>query len=301
LVIEVELLSAVSAALERLGFADFTIRVNHRELLTGLLRGAGVPAPLFGDALVAIDKLDKVGRDGVRAELEARGVAPGPATACLDLLEAGFPAGLRRHVQHDERGAYAIEQLETIAELAGATAAGGHLRVDPSLARGLSYYTGPIFEAAVPDLAGSLGGGGRYDNLIGSFLGRDIPACGFSLGLERIIVVMTERSMFPGNVARGALDAMVTIWSHDTRGDSLMLASELRHAGLRVDVYPEADKLGKQLKYASSRNVPFVAVVGDDERARGEVAVKDLRTGQQHAVARAEAAAFIQERLQREV
>ena len=121
--------------------------------------------------------------------------------------------------------------------------------IDPGLARGLSYYTGAIMEIAVPDLSGSLGGGGRYDNLIGMFLGRDIPACGFSLGLERIIVVMTERSMFPAGLQHGAVDVMVTVWSHTSRGESLTLASELRRGNLRVDVYPEADKLGKQFKY----------------------------------------------------
>jgi histidyl-tRNA synthetase len=152
-------------------------------------------------------------------------------------------------------------------------------------------------EIAVPDLAGSLGGGGRYDNLIGMFLGRDIPACGFSLGLERIIFVMTERNMFPPFVERGAVDVMVTIWNGQTRDQSLALACELRAARLRVDVYPEADKIGKQFKYASSRHVPFVAILGDDERARGEVSVKDLRTGEQQGVARSEAAAFIKARL----
>jgi histidyl-tRNA synthetase len=99
--------------------------------------------------------------------------------------------------------------------------------------------------------------------------------------------------MFPPTIERGAVDAMVTIWSHESRRDSLALASELRRTGLRVDVYPEADKLGKQFKYASSRNIPFVAIVGDDERARGEVAVKDLRSGEQQSVRRSEAAAFI--------
>jgi histidyl-tRNA synthetase len=169
--------------------------------------------------------------------------------------------------------------------------------VDPRLARGLSYYTGAIMEVAVPDLAGSLGGGGRYDNLIGMFLGRDIPACGFSLGLERMIVVMTERGMFPSSITRGGVDVMVTIWDHETRDHSLALAAELRRAGLRVDVYPEADRLGKQFKYASSRSVAFVAILGDDERARGEVAIKDLRSGAQTPVTRTEVAAFILERL----
>src|SRR5882757_9265569 len=104
--------------------------------------------------------------------------------------------------------------------------------------RGLSYYTGAIMEAAVPDLAGSLGGGGRYDNLVGMFLGRDVPACGFSLGLERIIVVMTERNMFPATVAGSAVDILVTVWNDEARADAVKLAAELRQGGLRVDVYP---------------------------------------------------------------
>ena len=158
------------------------------------------------------------------------------------------------------------------------TPAARPIRFDPSLARGLSYYTGAIMEVAVPDLAGSLGGGGRYDNLVGMFLGRDVPACGFSLGLERIIVVMTERKMFPDSDRAGAVDVMVTLWNDESRADALALAADLRRGGLRVEVYPEADKLGKQFKYASSRKVAFVAIVGDDERGRGEVTMKDLRS-----------------------
>jgi histidyl-tRNA synthetase len=152
-------------------------------------------------------------------------------------------------------------------------------------------------EVAVPDLAGSLGGGGRYDNLVGMFLGRDVPACGFSLGLERIIVVMSERKMFPASVEHGAVDVMVTLWNDDCRADALALAGDLRRAELRVEVYPEADKLGKQFKYASSRNIAFVAIVGDDERGRGEVTVKDLRSATQQSIPRADAANFISQML----
>jgi histidyl-tRNA synthetase len=297
ILVEVELLSAVSEVLERLGFKDFKVRLNHRELLTGLMTTAGVAPGLQADALVSVDKLDKIGRDGVEAELVGRGVTPAAAAACLDLFGAAFPGELAPRLTGDARTNYAVEQLKTILELSADTVAGPHLSVDPGLARGLSYYTGAIMEVTVPDLAGSLGGGGRYDNLIGMFLGRDIPACGFSLGLERIIVVMTERDMFPAEVARGAVDVMVTIWSHETRQQSMSLASTLRAAGLRVDLYPEADKLGKQVKYAASRNVPFVAILGDDERTRGEVSMKDLRTGEQQGVARSEAAAFVRARL----
>src|SRR4030095_5641588 len=162
---------------------------------------------------------------------------------CLGLFEADFPAGMRARLQGNEPATNAVDQLEPIARLAEGTAAFRHIRVDPSIARGLSYYTGAIMEIAVPDLAGSLCGGGRYDNLIGMFLGRDVPACGFSLGLERIIVVMTERNMFPAEVSRGAVDVVVTFLRDDLRADTLALAADLRRRGLRVEVYPEADKL----------------------------------------------------------
>jgi histidyl-tRNA synthetase len=179
--------------------------------------------------------------------------------------------------------------------LTRATSAAEHVKLQPSLARGLSYYTGSIFELKVPDLAGSLGGGGRYDNLIGMFLGQDVPACGISLGLERILVVMGERDMFPSSLVATAADVMVTIWNADRTADAIGLARELRADGLRVDVYPEPDKLGKQFKYASARGVRYVAIVGDDEAARGEVAVKNLASGGQVSLARTQVAAFLKQ------
>jgi histidyl-tRNA synthetase len=152
-------------------------------------------------------------------------------------------------------------------------------------------------EISVPDLAGSLGGGGRYDDLVGMFLGRSIPACGFSLGLERILVVMGERGMFPPEASRGAAEVMVALWNESTAADSLALARDLRAAGLRVDVYPEADKPGKQFKYAASRQYHVVALAGDDERRAGTVTVKNLNTGQQVTVPRAELVPTIREHL----
>jgi histidyl-tRNA synthetase len=305
-VVEADLLAAVSEVLTRLGFLDFTVRVNHRRALSALLECAGVPEPLHGEALVAIDKLDKIGVEGVEKELLARAVDAAAARACTDFFGGAKHAApgdesalerLRQFVAGHSIGQEAVGVLDEILRLSEDGPAAGHLRVDPSLARGLSYYTGAIMEIAVPDLAGSLGGGGRYDNLVGMFLGRDVPACGFSLGLERIIVVMTERQMFPASVAHSHADVMVTIWNKESFRDALALASDLRRAGLRVDLYPEADKLGKQFKYASSRNMPFVAIVGDDERANGSVSIKDLRSGAQETVARADAARFIATRV----
>jgi histidyl-tRNA synthetase len=311
-VVEAEQIAAVAEIFEKLEFLDFRILLNHRRILTGLLVVAGIQSSQHGTALVALDKRDKIGEQGVAAEFAERGIDPRSADTLFNMLREmytpGFdkPSGLVNADRFNSLGHYlgsteysvAVENLREIVRLVESTSAAGHVYVDPRLARGLSYYTGAIMEIAIPGLPGSLGGGGRYDNLIGMFLGRDIPACGFSLGLERILVVMDERRMFPPTIERGALDAMVTIWSHESRHDSLALASELRRTGLRVDVYPEADKLGKQFKYASSRNVPFVAIVGDDERARGDVAVKDLRSGEQKSVRRNEAAAFIKAALQ---
>jgi len=213
--------------------------------------------------------------------------APGRLATPQAAFNEDVMARLERLVGHARPEA--VAELRQILTLVTPAAAGRHVRLDPSLARGLSYYTGAIFEIAVPDLAGSLGGGGRYDNLIGMFLGGDVPACGISLGLERILVVMGEREMFPGGLGRAPAEVMVTIWNLDKVPDALSLAAELRSVGLRVEVYPEADKIGRQFKYASSRSIPVVTVVGDDEAAGGLVTIKDLDSGEQQRVPRAEA------------
>jgi histidyl-tRNA synthetase len=275
-VVETEMLAAVSEVLEKLGFDDFTIQLNHRQLLTATLNRAGVEPPLHTTALVALDKLDKIGVDGVLEEMVSRNVPYHVAQAVLDNVGSGefgsFP---------DQPGAAAAENLGEIMNLCESTAAAGHVKVAPFLARGLSYYTGAIMEVTVPDLAGSLGGGGRYDGLIGMFLGEDVPACGFSLGLERILVVMTERKMFPAEIEQASADVLLTLFDRSTVPEALKLAAELRAAGIRVEVYPEPDKLGKQMKYASSRKIRFAAILGGDEIARGEVTIKNLDTGEQ--------------------
>ena len=306
-VVEAELIGAVSEVLGRLGFGNYTIRLNHRKALRALMECAGVPEAIHADALVAVDKLDKIGPDGVAKELEARGVDASATKACLDFFtgasaEESEPSRmidrLRHFVQNHESGPAAVNELEAIVRLAEGGPAKGRLRIDPSLARGLSYYTGAIMEIAVPDLQGSMGGGGRYDDLVGMFLGRDVPAAGFSLGLERIIVVMTERGMFPAKVSRGPVDVMVTFLGDDLRPDALKLATELRSERLRVEVFPEGGrKLDRALKYASGRNVPVLVILGQDEHERGEVAVRDLQTRQQDGVPRTTAAAQIARRV----
>jgi histidyl-tRNA synthetase len=303
MVVEAELCTAVCDVLQRLGFSEFFVRLNHRGLLRGILDTAGVPAGLHDEALIALDKLDKIGRDGVVADLLARGIPDPAAQRLMDAFkDRGGISGAQNFnglvldwardlVKHHEEGERALAQLAEITSLCTGTSAREHVIIDSSLARGLSYYTGAIMEVAVADLAGSLGGGGRYDGLIGMFLGEDIPACGFSLGLERILVVMSERNMFPPRVQSAGADVLVTLFDADSIPHSLALASELRQSGLRVEVYPEADKLGKQFKYAAATGVPRVAVLGTDERERGVVTIKDMRSGGQSAIARGDLAA----------
>ena len=311
MVVEAELIAAASDALIALGFNDFTIRINHRQVLTGILDQAGVSPEKHGDALISLDKMDKTGAEGVARELNQRGIVDESAVKLMrffeglagaqhaaDLIDAGEVNSARAAYNADvlgrlvefigahEIGASGVDDLRQILQFAKASRADQRIKLDPTLARGLAYYTGAIIEINVADLAGSLGGGGRYDNLVGMFLGKDVPACGFSLGLERIIVVMSERDMFPPALVSSPADVMVTIWNEESMGESIALATELRSHGLRVDVYSEADKMGKQFKYASARGIPFVAIIGDDEKARGEVAIKDMRSGEQQSVKR---------------
>ena len=308
LMVEAEMCAAASDVLSRLGFRDFTIRLNHRALLAAMLRQAGIPESKHASVLVELDKLDKVGEGTVRtAVAELLGsVVPSDQIMALFLRLGALPADSSRNDKVlaemraflGESGSAPVNELASLLHLTASTPAAGRVRLDPSLARGLSYYTGAIMEIAVPDLAGSLGGGGRYDNLIGTFLGRDIPACGFSLGLERILFVMEERKMFPDAVAGRNADVMVTLWNDGSQTDALALATSLRSAGVRVEVYPEADKLGKQFKYASSRGIPLVTVVGDDEKAAGTVSVKDLRSGTQETVSKEALPEFVAKRLE---
>lgn len=300
--VDVEVASAAAEALRRLGFTDFRIRTNHRGVLAGMVEAAGIDASQERGVFVAIDKLDKVGRDGVLKELGERGVAADAVARIAPLLDP-LPGGndaelarLRTTLAASPRGLAALDDLVGMLRLAEGTPAAPHLSVDPSLARGLDYYTGPIFEVAVPDLAGSIGSGGRYDGLVGMFLGRPVPACGFSLGLERILVVMEERGMLPAD--RAAADVMVAQFDASLAAEALALARDLRAAGLRVDLHVDADKVGKQYKAADERGIACVALVGPAEAANGTVALKHLKSGERGEVPRAEAAAWIRARLQ---
>jgi histidyl-tRNA synthetase len=308
LMVEAEMCAAASDVLERLGFSEFSIRLNHRKLLTQMLGLSGLPEDRHGAALIVIDKLDKIGRENVIAELMGVTTANVNAARMLEmfLLEDVLSndeklVRLRRHFESSLVPPDALQELARILELSKHTSAGRHLRLDPSLARGLSYYTGTIMEISVPDLAGSLGGGGRYDNLIGTFLGSDVPACGFSLGLERILVVMQEKGMFPPSIENAGVDLLVVALEDGAQPAAFETAAAARLVkGLRVDLYPDvAKKLDKVFRYVDQRKAKFLAIIGGDEVAQGTVSVRDVATRTQETMPRAALAEFMATRVRK--
>jgi histidyl-tRNA synthetase len=299
LLCEVEVMSAIAEVLDGLGFTDYRLRLNHRGLLRGMIEASGIALSHEVDAITALDKLDKVGVDGVKQELATRGIGEAQAAALLEraLLaqkhgdNAALLAALGPALSGSEAGTAGVAALQQLLAWAEHAPCGRRIQVDPSLARGLSYYTGPIFEVAVADLAGSLGGGGRYDKLVGMFMGRDLPAVGFSLGLERILVVMAEREMFPA--LESAAQVMVFRIEEATTAETLQVLHAVRASGVAAELYPNVDKLGKQFQYAQARGAQVAAFVGGQERDAGTVALKHLGSQKQVSVPRAEVAAQV--------
>ena len=306
MLVEAELIAAASDVLTRLRFADFTIRLNHRQILTGLLNSAGVPSDKHDSALIALDKLGKIGLEGVKQELTKRGIGLTKLKAGTELstetsllaflleisslgraahtsanskigkqseVNASVLTLLAQFLGNDHIGVKELRSILTFVELTGSA---DRIRIDPSLARGLSYYTGAIMEIGVEGLAGSVAGGGRYDNLVGMFLGQDVPACGFSLGLERIIVVMTERNLFPPELIASPAELIVIPWDEDSVSDAFKLADEARRSNLRVLFQPETRKPTKQLFMATNRKIRFAVIVGPDERRSARFEIRDL-------------------------
>ena len=299
-VVEAEQIAAVSEILTTLGFDDFVVRINHRKLIAAWLSRIPVQADRHAEVLVTIDKVDKIGRDGVARELGTKGFTDAQIAGIsgwigmqhppqwLDSLDAQFPGA-------DDNG---VENLRQIVRLAVDTKAAGRLRIDPSLARGLGYYTGAILEINVKDLPGSMAGGGRYDNLIGGGPSAT-PACGVSLGLERILLVMQERGMFPPEVEQASIDVVVAALDEGALPAAMATATELRRSGaLRVDLYPDvAKKMDRIFKYVDQRRARFIAVIGSDEVGAGTVTLRNVATKAKETMPRAEAASFIQRAL----
>ncbi|MCE2853288.1 MAG: histidine--tRNA ligase [Roseiflexaceae bacterium] len=286
-VADAEIIAVLTDALSALGFDNFVTLLSHRQILGGIARVSGLDEAAAGSVYRAIDKLDKIGADGVRSELMNSGVSAAACDRILHLVSLNGDSesvlnALATALVGDERAQAAIVNLREI--IAAASAMGvpsNRYAVAPRLARGLSYYTGMVCEAVVesPPM-GSLLGGGRYDDLIGLFAEKSLPTVGIAFGLDRLHDVMEELGMGP----QGAMaDVFVTVFNSDCMAGNLAIAHQLRAAGLKVEVaLDSAERLGKQLQTADRRGIALAVVQGPDEQAAGEVVVRDLKSGTQH-------------------
>lgn len=296
---DAEIISLLVTALGRLGFADFTVHINNRKILTGIGVYAGVPDAQLGDLYRSIDKLDKIGLEGVRRELVESGIADDAIGRMMDLLQwrEGGLATLSR-VREPLRGIAiaqeGITELEQLADYLGAlNVPADKVTIDLAMVRGLGYYTGPVFETVItkPDNLGSVTGGGRYDGLVGMFRKESLPTTGSSLGIERIIDLMDLLNLYPPELSSTVVQVLVTVFGEATQAASLALANELRAAGIRTEAYMIPTRaIGKQVQYADRKGARVVAFLGEDEIKAGVVKFKRLRDGLEIAVPRAEAA-----------
>ncbi|MBC7241174.1 MAG: histidine--tRNA ligase [Anaerolineae bacterium] len=292
---DAEIITLIHDVLSRLGFTNYTIFINHRQLLAALGEYAGVQGEQAGALYRSIDKLDKIGEEGVRQEMLAGGVPAKAADRLLSLLRmegtnAELLADMRRRLEGlpaAEKGLKELEELIQYLHEFGVPEERYQLAF--SMVRGLSYYTGPIYETIVQEpKIGSITGGGRYDDLIGLFTGRSLPVTGTTVGIERIIDVIEELGMYPPSLGRTTAQLLVTIFDESTRPASIQLCQELRRQDIHVELSFEVGKIGSQIRYASQKGIPFVAILGPDEVQAGKVTLRDLDKAEQVTVDRNE-------------
>ncbi len=292
MVADADVVSILVEALDAINIPDFAVHINHRQLLDGIARFAGVDAEQSGSVYRAIDKLAKIGSSGVIDELVDMGIRPDSAEQIVELVSSPDSADVlldtvERQLAEIETARQAVQELR---DLFGFLAAMGvpeeNYELDLSLARGLSYYTGPVYEAISNNAnVGSLAGAGRYNGLVGTFMRDDLPATGISLGLERIIDVVDEFGLM--DVPTTVSDVMVSVFNKELAGSSLSVTTELRRSGLKVECYLEpGSPLGRQFRYADRRGIPFVVVLGPEEVAQNTVTIRNLGTGEQTAISR---------------
>jgi histidyl-tRNA synthetase len=276
---DAEVVCAIADALAAVGIGDYTILINSRRALTGLLRAYRVPDEVGGQVLITLDKLDKLKPDEVVGELvDERGLAPATAEALVgDLTAPDAVDRLRAALADDEEGRAGLDEVDRVLESATPVAGAARLVFTPRLVRGLGYYTGIIFEVVADGMPGSIAGGGRYDHLIESLGGPDIPAVGGSLGVERIIGLLSAEA-----VTAPRLDAAITVMSDEDAAAAMDFAARLRRDGRSAEVYlGSSRKLGRQLKWAADRRARFALIYGQQERAAGLVTVRDMDSGEQ--------------------
>ncbi len=279
---DAEVLAVAAEALRKLGLPDFEIRLNNRKVLEGLAREAGVPEGKELEAFRALDKLDKIGVEGVLEEFEARGLGRSTGEKMLSLAVSGGEEVLAEaeRLEKHEVAAEGLKELREILDLAEAYGYKSSIVVDLSLARGLDYYTGPIYEVKVKTYAaGSVAGGGRYDRLIEILGGPPTPATGISLGVERIVEVLKGARGEGGQKTK--TQVFVAVADPALRPEAIKIAKELRSRGVCCELDLMQRKLARQLEYADSKGIPLAVIVGRRELEQGLFTLKDLRTWSQ--------------------
>ena len=287
LVSELELIQIVEEVYRRLGIR-VCLKLNNRKILSGIAEVIGAPDKIV-DITVAIDKLDKIGPDKVNDELRERGLSEDAISKLQPILgmtgnNEDKLATLGEVLRGSEEGRKGIEETAAIFSLCEAAGVKLNIELDLTLARGLNYYTGAIFEVKALDVQmGSITGGGRYDNLTGIFGMPGVSGVGISFGADRIYDVLTELNLFPEEALEQTQVLFATFGESELRY-ALTWARELRAEGIRTEVFPEAAKMKKQMGYADSNHIPYVAIVGGDEMAAQKVMLKNMLTGEQKQV-----------------
>ena len=300
---DAEIITTIYHILKALNFKQFTVRINNRKLLNGIAQALGIPEDTIPALLRIIDKLEQKGMDGIKEEMLDKGFKEEIANTILDFLSISTSNiidfnDLKSKFTDTQLLLEGIADLETIfSHLSSLGIDSQYYRFDLSLARGLDYYTGPIFETTVDEpKIGSITGGGRYDNLIGMFSNTQFPATGSSFGLERILTVMEELNLSP--LPPTTTQVLVTLFSPETEKDSLQLVAQLRAAGIKTEVYFKQDKMKKQLSYASNKGVPLVAIIGPDEQKNKLVMLRNMQKGNQETVSQDNLISLIKQELQ---
>jgi len=281
LIYEAELIQIFNEVYKELSIAC-TIKLNNRKILYGLAEVVG-QEDKFVDITTCIDKLDKIGVEKVTTELIGRGVKEESATQIMKMLEVKTIDELEPLMQNSPSGLKGIEEIRTVAALLADSPLGAY-EFDISLARGLNYYTGCIMEVKAHDVEiGSIGGGGRYDDLTSMFGMKDMSGVGISFGAARMYIVMEELGLFPEDIAQD-IQVQISVMEQENLSYGFQLLTQFRAAGISVDMYPEAAKMQKQMKYADKRTIPYVIIIGEDEKASGVLTLKNLGDGSQESL-----------------
>ena len=293
---EVELVDIVSRVFKKLGIS-VTLKMNNRKILFGIAESIGHADKMI-DITVAIDKLDKIGLDNVKAELRERGIDDEAINRLQPILELSGTnteklSKLSNVIGTSETGMKGIDEMRTIFDHVERLGIGLVPELDLSLARGLNYYTGAIFEVKANDYAiGSISGGGRYDDLTGIFGMSGMSGVGISFGADRIYDVMLGLNLFPEEIGCST-KVMFTNLGEEEQAAAMSLISQLRDAGIAAEIYPDNGKMKKQMEYANRRGIPYVVIIGSDELQRGVATVKNMQSGEQREVAFGELASIL--------